>query len=96
MDRADGVQSQISSQEEEVQVVPVPGVAQNTVSAEAFVRNIEVRVHAPLTSIDENMVRSQVPRIVEVQGEDPEIEAEDFNIDLVDQLAREYLESSTL
>lgn len=96
MDRADGVQNQISSQEEEVQVFPVPEAAQSPVSARAFVHSLEVRVHAPLTSIDENTMSGQVPRIVEVHDGDPEIETEDFNIDLVDQLAREYLESSTL
>ncbi|PCG96313.1 Nucleoside phosphorylase [Penicillium occitanis (nom. inval.)] len=77
--RPDGVQDEIILQEEEVQIVPVPEVAQSTISSNPFDHNIESG------SSD-----------LEVQDEDPEFIEEDFNIDLVDQLARDYLESLTL
>lgn len=86
---ADGVQGEIILQEEEVQIFPVPEVAQNTVCADPFNHSIEVRVQAPLTFMEENLLHNQAPRVVEVQDEDPKnVEEEDFNIDLVDQLAR--------
>lgn len=95
--RPDGVQGEIILQQEEVQIVPVPEVAQNTISADPSDHSIEVRVQVPLTFMEENLMHGQAPRVVEVQDEDPEIvDEEDFNIDLVDQLAREYLESSAL
>lgn len=80
-----------------MQIIHVPEVAQDSVFADASDHNIEVQKQAPLTSIVENLVHSQVARVVEVQDEDPVfVEQEDSNIDLVDQLARAYLESSTL
>lgn len=94
--RPGGIQSEIILQEEEVQIFPVPEVAQNTVSVDPFDHSIEVRVQAPLTFTEENLMHSQASQVVDVQDEDPKIVEEDFNIDLVDQLAREYLESSAL
>jgi hypothetical protein len=79
-----------------VQIVPVKEVTQETATAGAFHHNIEVRVEALPTATEGNLTHSQIPRIVEVHDEGPEIEKEDFNMDLVDQLAREYLESSNL
>lgn len=97
--RLDDVQSEIILQEEEVQITPVPEIAdfEDSVSANASVHDVEVQLQAPLTSIVEDLMHNQVPQVVEVDDKDPVfVEQEDFNIDLVDQLAREYLESSTL
>lgn len=94
--RPDGVETEVILQEEDMQFVPAPQIAQDTV-LDAPDHTIEVRVQALLAPNAENMMHSQVPQIVEIQDEDAEIvEEEGFNIDLVDQLAREYLESSTL
>lgn len=76
--RPDGVQGESILQEEEVQIVPVPEVAQSTISSNPFDHSIEVRVQAPLTSIDENLMCSQIPRIAEVQDEDREFVEEAF------------------
>ncbi|KAJ5379557.1 hypothetical protein N7509_012676 [Penicillium cosmopolitanum] len=95
----DNVQSETVLQEEEAQIVAVPEVTnlEDSVSAGGSVYDVEVHVQAPLTSIVEDLVHSQVPRVVEVEDESPVfVEQEDSDIDLVDRLAREYLESSTL
>lgn len=66
-------------------------------SADVSVHDVKVQIQAPLTSIVEDLVYSQVPRVVEVDDESPVFaEQEDFDMDLVDRLARDYLQSSTL
>ncbi|KAJ5802106.1 uncharacterized protein N7503_004556 [Penicillium pulvis] len=99
MGQSDNVQSEIILQEKEVRLVPAPDAAelQDSVCADQLIYDIEGQVQVPLAPIVEDMVHIQVPQVVEVGDEDPVFfEQEDDNIDLVDQLARQYLESSTL
>ncbi|KAJ5528139.1 hypothetical protein N7513_012298 [Penicillium frequentans] len=95
----DNVQSEITLQEKEVRLVLASDAAelQDSVCADQSIYDIEGQVQVPLAPTLEDLVHIPVPRVVEVGDEDPvSFEQEDSNIDLVDQLARQYLESSTL
>jgi hypothetical protein len=97
--RLEDAQSEITLQEEEVQIVPVLKVAdfEDSISADASVDKVEVQAQAPFTSTVENLVDREVSRVVELEDNDSVIiEQENSFEDLVEQLAREYLESPTL
>lgn len=96
--QSDVVQHEVILQKdkEEVEVVPVPEVSdfEDTSSLDSVpIYDAHVEDQAPVASIVESLLHSQ-QALVEDITED--VEQEDSSFDLVDQLARQYLESANL
>lgn len=106
--RSEDAHRKLLFQEEEVQVAPVQEIADFQAMA-SIDTSVELQVEAPvpsvpLDSIVDNLMQSQAPRIVEVEEEEDQEEADPIiqaaeqvsDVDLVDQLVWEYMESLNL